>query len=323
MMEAIPGLLSVVRIIFSISRFYNTSERITSLLVKVTNQMITSCRDYIYKNEPRIWEQDLPVVKGKFRLIYQLKILYQDCFEKEKKRLLENNTGNQFEVSETSIFGKFDMFCGRMNKIEEMMTSIERWSVLQNCKIDGIEFINVAFRDILSVTIKKPYDVFNTRKNDFDMDNNRFCQNLFNLLGSLNNFFDVSFAQHSQVLHALQYLAKFEKIKEVGLDLSSKYKTCLSMFSQEIEQVRKNYHSVRSDPPLRRNLPPMAGRIIWARQLFARIEGPIVMFQAAIPSLLLSADAREVVNSYNKMGRVLVEYELMFYDKFVFFIIHL
>lgn len=35
MVDAIPGLISAIRMIHSISRYYNTSEKITSLFVKV------------------------------------------------------------------------------------------------------------------------------------------------------------------------------------------------------------------------------------------------------------------------------------------------
>ncbi|VDN34973.1 unnamed protein product [Dibothriocephalus latus] len=56
--EQIPGLLNAIRMIYEISHYYNTPERMTSLMVKVTNQMITSCRKYIYQGVSRIW--DLP-----------------------------------------------------------------------------------------------------------------------------------------------------------------------------------------------------------------------------------------------------------------------
>lgn len=35
MVEAIPGLISAIKMIHSISRYYNTSEKITPLFVKV------------------------------------------------------------------------------------------------------------------------------------------------------------------------------------------------------------------------------------------------------------------------------------------------
>lgn len=56
MLEHIPSLMSSVRMIHTVSQFYNTSERITSLLLKVTNQMISTCRNYLLQGVTRIWD---------------------------------------------------------------------------------------------------------------------------------------------------------------------------------------------------------------------------------------------------------------------------
>ena len=43
----LPQLLQAIRMIHTVSRHYNTSERLASLFVKITNQMITTCKTYI------------------------------------------------------------------------------------------------------------------------------------------------------------------------------------------------------------------------------------------------------------------------------------
>ncbi len=49
-MDSIPGLMNAIRMINSYSRYYNTSDRMTALFVKVTNQMINACRAHITDN---------------------------------------------------------------------------------------------------------------------------------------------------------------------------------------------------------------------------------------------------------------------------------
>ena len=56
--ELIPSLMNAIRMIYSISSYYNTSERMTSLFVKVTNQMISTCKNYLRQGVSKIWEHE-------------------------------------------------------------------------------------------------------------------------------------------------------------------------------------------------------------------------------------------------------------------------
>jgi len=53
----------------------------------------------------------------------------------------------------------------------------------------------------------------------------------------------------------------------------------LSLYGQDLEQVRVIYQTEKTTPAAPRNLPPIAGRIAWARQLFRRTEAPMKVFK--------------------------------------------
>jgi dynein heavy chain len=48
--------MNAIRMIHSISQYYNSSERMTSLFVKITNQMINTCKRYIKNGCSRLWD---------------------------------------------------------------------------------------------------------------------------------------------------------------------------------------------------------------------------------------------------------------------------
>lgn len=51
-----------------------------------------------------------------------------------------------------------------------MLYTIESFSVLQDCCVEGIESIVGKFQHIYSTIRKKPYDILDHRKLDFDHD---------------------------------------------------------------------------------------------------------------------------------------------------------
>jgi dynein heavy chain len=313
MMEGVPGLMNAVRMIHSVSGYYNTGERMTALCVKITNQMITACKGYIYEKESRIWEQDPTELAEKLGHCRDLNKHYQKCFYNEKMKLQATPERRQFDFSEMSVFGKFDTFATRTIKVEEMLSIVSDWTTLSQSKIDGIEPFNVLFRSLFNSFKKKPYDVLNTRKRDFDTDFEQFKSDIADLLTRLQDFTDGCFEHITSAMRSLELLQRFEKIKCVGLELDDKYRAVFKHYAKELDEVRKMYQSQKEEPSIGRNLPPLAGRIIWARQLFARIEEPMAIFNANAMFLLKSPEAKKLVKNYNKLGHVLLEFEMLYH----------
>ena len=70
------------------------------------------------------------------------------------------------------------------------------------------------------------------------------------------------------------------------------------------------------DPPVPRNLPPVAGNITWSRHLLKRIEEPMRKFESN-QSVLSSKDAKRIIKTYNKVARTLVAFEFLWYRAWV------
>lgn len=71
---------------------------------------------------------------------------YHQCFHKTKEKLKQTPDMRQFDFSEMYIFGKFDTFQQRLNKILEMFRTISTYSTLQESKIEGLETVATAFQ---------------------------------------------------------------------------------------------------------------------------------------------------------------------------------
>lgn len=77
--------------------------------------------------------------------------------------------------------------------------------------------------------------------------------------------------------------------------------------------VSRNYTKQKMDPPIGRDLPPVAGKILWARQLYRRIQEPMDLFQEH-PGVLATPEAKRIIRNYNRVARVLLEFEMLYHS---------
>ena len=104
MVEHLPGLMNAIGMIYAVSQHYNTSDRMTSLFVKITNQMIRNCQQYIMGDVSKVWEIETSVLVERVADCCKLNAKYQDTFQRAKTRLQESNADRSFEFSEN--YGK-------------------------------------------------------------------------------------------------------------------------------------------------------------------------------------------------------------------------
>jgi dynein heavy chain len=81
--------------------------------------------------------------------------------------------------------------------------------------------------------------------------------------------------------YSLKLLRKFENtVKRDSLkhNLASKYNAILHNYATELDNIQRVFQDQKSNPPIVRNMPSDAGKIIWARHLFQKITGPINTF---------------------------------------------
>lgn len=71
--------------------------------------------------------------------------------------------------SENYIFGKFDTFCKRLERIMDMLNIMESLSCLGEIKIEGIDSLFVRFQGIVTTYKKKNYDILDHRKGEVSL----------------------------------------------------------------------------------------------------------------------------------------------------------
>lgn len=314
--EALPTLMNNIKMMHTIARYYNTVERMTNLFCKITNQMITNSKAFIL-SQGKIWDQDKAKLIKNLEVVLKVNVSYQEQYKITRDRLMSQPRGKQFDFNDRQIFGKFDLFCKRISKLIDLFTTIEQFSTLAEHKhIDGLEGIIRRFSEIAEDFKRLPYDLLEYTRNQFDRDLLEFNVNIHELETELQDFINISFDKATSTEAALNLLRQFQSIlqrESLRADLNEKYMLIFQNYGTDLDTIQQIYEKQKTSPPLVRNAPPVAGSIMWSRQLLQRIEEPMKNFSQN-KGIMTSKESKRIIRTYNRVARALIEFEALWHD---------
>jgi dynein heavy chain len=316
--ETLPALMNAIKMIHTIARFYNTTDKMTGLFVKITNQMIKNCKDKIVPASTDktgdIWKKDPAQMIVLLTSCIKLNKEYKDIYKMTKEKVADMPKGKTFDFSEIQIFSKFDQFVKRLRKIIDIFENIQQFNALNKHNLEGMEILTAKFNSIFDEFKKKrTSDLLNLHKSDFDRDYVQFNVDISKLDTEMQSFIDSCFNRFLNIEYSLKLLKKFENtLKRDALrhKLEQKYSTILHTYSTELDAISKIFQESRNDPPIVRNTPEVAGKIIWSRHLFQKITGPINMFPKSIVG---NNEIKRYYSSYNSLGKQLTIHEMWYF----------
>lgn len=316
MRDSILSLLQTVRLIYSVSQFYNTSERTSALMVKITNQMIETCKAYITcRAKDTIWSQERSLVRTKLNNCIILNHVYRETYHAVRgQRFLPNQI--PFGFSENFVFGKFDTFCERLQKIISMFNLIDDYNHLFERRLEGL-LLGEALEDAMNQfeegkkeVVNKHYDYLDHRNIDFNSDFQSFMSKTNTLKQSIANLIEFNFDSVWETPQGIRFLVRFEKVSDyIPLtQMDEKYRRILKYCDKEVERILKMFRKQRDDPPIPRNTSPIAGRIRWCRSLESHLQ-ELVSSVSEHPVLQTLPATKDLENRYNSVKTILSEFE--------------
>lgn len=97
--DTVPALISNIRMMYTIARYYSTPEHMTRLFTKLTNQMIRKCKDQI-TYPGKLWDQDKPTLIANMQASVNLAKVYKEHYKSAKEQLASQPKSKQFDFDE-------------------------------------------------------------------------------------------------------------------------------------------------------------------------------------------------------------------------------
>ena len=314
----LPKLLYCIRMIWNISRFYNTPERLAGLLRKVSNEIINRCCDKLSLEE--IFEGDVEScmsgLRESIRAGEAWKRAYQVTAEAVRTR-----SAHPWDFDVSSIFAHIDAFvqrCRDMMEVceaqlqfaprgeiptfggsrgTEISKSIGDIQISFQKLVANLKYLNYSILDVKATKWHDDYNVFKSGVKDLEVMMTNVIMLAFESVASLDS--------RIELLEAFQSLAKRESIKRM---VEKKTSECYTAFLTELNVVKKQFDSLRRYPPINPAFPMYAGAAMWAMSLQKRLERPIDRLRSAEVVLPVTPERRELHTAFGMAVNAIEQY---------------
>jgi len=298
----LPEVLNLIRMIWTISKFYNTHERLTGLLRKVSTQIIVQCSKKISLSE--IFDGDVEqsmvllnqsIACGEaWHRIYDRTVL---AIQHDTSLLNEHGQRRlwDFDPATHGIFAQIDAFIQRCHNLKEVcegqMQFARRTSAHLNRsqKADlpsfggsrGAEIekslyeIEEAFGKHIDRLRHLDYDILNVKATNWHYDYSFFKNGLKDLEVMMVNVMSSAWDGVSSVSDGVQLLEAFHHLavrSNMRQNVERKTTELYQLFVAELEWVKGEFLKRKKEAPVLMNQPRYAGTALWAKALLMRIQ---------------------------------------------------
>ena len=291
----LPGILTITRVIWLHSQHYNTPERLTGLLRKVSNEIITRCCEHISLED--LFNGNIKASQASLHESIHCCEHWHKLYLDTAKLHSTKNPTRQWILDESSIFTQVDAFiqrCKDLLDVCEGQIHFGRWwdgNKLPLPCIPGsrgtelmrsLQEIEATFekymrelREIKPFILDIKSTVWNERANSF---RNGIKEMEVMMQNALSTAFEtVKLVEEGvSLLDAFHHLSTRESIRRT---LNQKTVEVYHHFMTEMNRVKAEYNA--RVPRLGPFLPHYAGMATWARKLKMRIDKPMRVLERA------------------------------------------
>nr|XP_056713421.1 dynein axonemal heavy chain 11 [Euleptes europaea] len=330
----IPPLFHTVCLIWCHSKFYRMPARIIVLLQEFCNLFIDQAMSYLSPEDlmKRETEETLEYLQEALNTLR----CFRDSFFSHKKRIATYFCNSQefkpWDFQPQMVFGRFDMFLTRLEKIEDIFVTMLEFEKLEKLEFGGIKGkflndqiyrLNEEFMESCKFLKEKTYNPLDYNDVEFDEDYVHFKHKILEFERRLGSIFCVGFLDCSGLESAFKLLAIFGYFleKPVIADIfSPNYKILLQMFDEELCNCKHLYDEhikqvEEGSEIIHKNMPFTSGNLEWSQEIKGRIQSFWSNFSFLSHPILESSEGALIYQKYIEMLTLLDQYEEEIYCK--------
>ncbi|BFI30788.1 dynein axonemal heavy chain [Marchantia polymorpha subsp. ruderalis] len=314
----LPKLLLRIRMIWKLSPYYNTSDKITGLLCKVSNEIISRCSAGIGLED--IFEGD--VERSKLALLESIhasdawKRVYTTMMEVSGRPSLtapvSGDTRKMADWGTKIIFAPIEAFLQRCHDMLEVCDAQSQFS--HNLKLPafggarGLELTKALtdsqeiFQKLVNNLRSLSYNLLDVKVTHWHDDFHEFKEGVTDLEVMMQNTMLMGFRHASSLSESIELLEAFKMMAcrtPIRICVEKMTEQVFAAFASELAMLKKQFDQLRRRPLMDFSFPQYAGSAIWSLHFDRRLKKPMALLNDAAPYLLEGYEGPDLRIQYN------------------------
>jgi dynein heavy chain len=325
----LPDILSRIRVVGAVSRYYYSSERISGLLRKVSNEVIKRCTAAV--DISLVFEGDVAAVLATLEQCAACCAAWRKAFDETVAAIALNpgKRGLVWDFEPTSIFAQVEAFVQRCRDLGEICEGQQQFAfkttpgsgdaaplpVFGGIKgadtTRALMSIKEAFQGQMSAIQSARNDILDVKSTRWSDVNARYKAGVKELETMFSTVINEAFSTAVTVSAGIELLEAFSGLARrpaVQRAVDRKTAEVYALFGDQVTETKLYFEANMTNPPLEPTISEYAGAALWARGLQIRVEKDWKLLQRSAHFLTPCKAQQDAADAYDKLSAGLEDY---------------
>jgi dynein heavy chain len=337
-LESMQSMVNGLRMVWVISRHFNTDERMAPLMENIAETLARRVREGIKLSE--ILAMDYRTSKRLVQEARDVLLKWSETYFRMRKRIEDGGSDHRWEFDRKALFSKTDYMSEICSNILEIIEALDHFKVFLGPELKAVTGDSAGIDEVikrvdnLTQPLKATYayeeKIFDKAyEKTWEGIMKKFRTSVMEIEKMTEQFIKESFRKLRSAEGAFELVKNFQKIggsggtgaggqavagSSIKQQISDRYKDILEQYMNELASIKNLFETFKDRPNLYKNFPPIAGSIAWARDLYQRAKRPILRFKKH-GGLLEDEYGEEVKNAYLVFAKAVDSYIADLYNE--------
>ncbi|KAJ9598678.1 hypothetical protein L9F63_010627, partial [Diploptera punctata] len=331
----IRPLIHVVTLVWANSRYYCVPSKIMTLIKEITNMLIQEATKFL--DPTSLFQGEVDETRDHVAKCIRVFNVYRKTFEEYRAKLAsffpEGVEVVPWTFHPRTVFQRSIKFVERLSIIEDFFSTSMEFFKLEKVEIGGskgrllsakivgiLNDFHTAFTVFGSITYDpldpedesflKDYDIFKNKIKDFDHKLAAIFSQAFEDTNNLENIYKLIYVGGTLLERPI-----------ILKQITPKYKKVVTYMNDELDEVKEiydeqlEYYNKKGYMLVDKNLPPVAGALMWINKLRGRMSIPFEILRELEIRTVEKADFQYQILKYHQMLDYLTELEKTVFEK--------